>query len=286
MVLYVSVNHRIIFLSYLNVGVQMSKLLDKLEKMSRGYTRSLGFGSASRIEKPAPIALLGKISGPISSKKYRKTFAEIGFDGIIVKNSNLINVSRDLAQHMGEIPWGLEAQSLDSVESGKLWGKGCDFIAFDSENITLDALTDENIGYILNIYDSMDERVLRAIEGLPIDVVLLPYKDIEENFSLSHLLQISSIRDCFSKYMLLELSIIPSTAELEALMGLGIDGIVINADSTNGKEISDLRDRIVNLPQKQRAKHKKQDGITPRAGYYIDTKQSIDSDDYDDEDDD
>ncbi len=245
----------------------MSKFLGKLEKISRGVTTPLGFGNAARPEKVASMALVGMISGTKKATEKAALLAKIGADGALIDGIDIDEVPDDFTKALDKVPWGIRMQGLEAKHATTCKEKGCDFLAFEPDKAALTALEDEDTGYVLCIEPDMDEKFLRAIEDLPIDVVLLSAKAMEPPLTVQDLITISSVRGAFSKYLLLDVPGDLSTGELEGLRNIGVDGLVVNASSLSAKALEELRDRLLALPKKARNRSTKPDAVLPRGAY-------------------
>ena len=232
----------------------MSKLIDKLEKLSRGTPMSLGFGAASRGEKPPAMALLGMLSSSRQLAQKASTLAKIGADGVLFQGIDVDKVANELAESLGDVPWGIKVDGLNDEQASYYKEKGCDFLAFGPENALLGALADEDTGYILCIQPDMDERSLRALEDVPVDVIFLSADSITLPLTLQQVITLSSIRGMFGKFFMLEVPGTPSSKELEGLRDLGVDGLVVDAGALSARELEDLKGSLSNLPKKQQDK--------------------------------
>jgi hypothetical protein len=155
-------------------------------------------------------------------------------------------------------------QGLEGKHATTCKEKGCDFLAFEPDKAALTALEDEDTGYVLCIEPDMDEKFLRAIEDLPIDVVLLSAKSMEPPLTVQDLITIGSVRGAFSKYLLLEMPVGLSTGEMEGLRNIGVDGLVVDASSSSAKALEELKDGLLALPKKARNKSPKPGAVLPR----------------------
>ena len=231
---------------------RMSVFLDRLDKISRGPTKSMGFGASSRTEKVPPMALIGKLSDPAKSAQGASILASMGADAALIDGLGIDKVTKKLAKALQNLPWGIRVHRLKGDEATRCKEKGCDFLAFAPEDALLDALQDEDTGYILLVQTEMEERSLRAIEDLPVDAVLLPFDSEGEPLTLQHLLTIGSVRGSFSKHLLLEVSEMLSTSELEALRDIGVIGLVIDTASHSADDLQALKERLAAVPTQPR----------------------------------
>ena len=247
----------------------MSRLLDRLDKISRGVSSSMGFGATARAEKMPSLALVGKLTDPGKSARAASVLEGINADGALIEGKDVDNAHKKLAQALGNVPWGVKLQELNEEQASTFRERGCDFLAFGPERALVGALDDDDSGYILCIQSDMEERSLRAIEDLPVDAVLLRLGSLELPLTLEHLLTISSVRSTFSKYLLLAVPGGLTSGDLEGLRNVGVDGLVVDATAHSKEELTGLRDRLLSLPRRQRNRSTKANAILPRTAYDI-----------------
>ena len=245
----------------------MSKLLDRLERVNRGPVASLGFGAAARVNKTRPMALIGTLSDPGKAVEGASGLAKIDADGALIDGLDLQKNQKQLAQALDTVPWGVRVPGLDSEQVSQYKEQGCDFMAFPAEKALLEALGEADTAYILSIQPDIDEKLLRAIETLPVDAVLLPFKSADSPLTLQHLLTISSVRRAFSKYLLLELPGAPTSKEMEALRDVGVNGLVVDTTVVSAEKLAGLHEELLALPRRKRDRGERATAILPGTFY-------------------
>ena len=245
----------------------MSKLLDRLERVNRGPTASLGFGAAARAQKVRPMAIIGALSDPGKAVEGASNLAKIGADGALIDGLAPEEIKKQLAQALDGVPWGVRVPGLDSERMSHYKEQGCDFLAFEAGKASLEALGEADTAYILSIQPDTDDRLLRAIEGLPVDVVLLPFKSVDPPLTLEHLLTISSVRRAFSKYLLLELAGTPTSKEMEALRDVGVNGLLVDTTAISAEKLEGLHEELLALPRRKRDRGDRTTAILPGTLY-------------------
>ena len=255
----------------------MSKLIDWLEKVDRGAVASLGFGAAARPEKIAPMALIAKLPGSVSSAEGASILAKLGADAVLIEGLDIDQMPKKLAKALEKQPWGLRVSDLKDGQAAEYGGKGCDFLAFGPGEALLGAIQDDETGYILSIEPAMEERRLRAIEDIPVDVVLLRLDSDASPLTLQDLLTIGSVRSAFSKYLLLETRGLLTTSELEGLRDMGVNGVVIDATAHPTDELDALKERVTSLPRQPRTRAKGHNAILPGGAF---PDEDLDDEDY------
>ena len=256
----------------------MSKFLDRMERINRGPTSTMGFGAAARSEKLPSLALVGALSDPAKSAKGASVLAGIDADGALIEGHTNGSLTK-LAKALKNVPWGVRVEGLQQEQASRYRERGCDFLAFPPERALLGALEDSDTGYLLCVQPDMDERLLRAIEDLPIDAVLLPMASVEPPLTVQHLITIGSVRGAFSKYLLLEVAGVLSAGELEALRDMGVDGLVVDATALSSKELEGLKERLLAIPRRQSTGAGRPSAILPTSAHTPSGPSSSEDDD-------
>ncbi len=261
----------------------MSKFLDRLEKINQGAARSLGFGASAQAETLPAMALIGALSNSGKSAKGAANLAKIGADGALVQGGNGKAAIKQVGGALDSVPWGLRVEGLDGKEANSYKEQGCDFLAFGPEKVMLGALGDEDTGYLLCVKPDMDERQLNTVEGLPVDGVLLKLDSAQPPLTIEDLIAIGSVRMAFSKYLLLEMSGVPTARELEALRDIGVNGLVVDADSLPVKKLEELKKRMSSLPKPPKAKSGLASAVLPRMPKAADVLPAQEEEEWDDD---
>ena len=262
----------------------MSKLLDKLDRIGRGRTTSLGFGSAGRAEKLPAMAVVGVLTDSKAYLREAAILSEVGADAVLVEGAIPGKALTDLANKLESIPWGPKVGELGVDEATSFGEAGCDFLAFGPEKALLGAMEGESTGYFLCIDPGMEERFLRTIEDLSVDGVLLPSSSIGLPLTVQHMMTLGVVREAFSKYLFLELPGPLSARELEGLRDMGIDGVVVNPSVLSKEDIEGMISSLKSLPKKQHNRSRRPDAVLPKPGMGFVAGPDIDIDDDDDDD--
>ena len=267
----------------------MSKLLDRLDRISKGTVTQMGFGVAVRAEKTPPMVLVGRI-GKAKAASTASALSEAGFDGAVLDGVPADD-SGKVTDSLKGVPWGLKLEEVTTEQVAASREKGCDFLAFSSDKAFLEALSDndndkvdDEEGRILCINADMDERLLQVIDDLPVGAVLLSLDSVKPPLTMDNLLTIGSVRGCFNKYLLVELSGDLSPAELEGLRDIGVDGIVVDAGSMSKTALKQCKERLQGLSRRQRKSQGRAGALLPMSGSHAEDHDDDDDDGYEDHD--
>ena len=144
----------------------MSKLVSRIEKISRGSPAPMGFGAASRASHTPAMALIGLLSS--KSPKVAKILADLDADGALLVDLDPNTDVAPVTDTLGSVPWGVKTQYLDAETSDSFVQKGCDFFLVTPESATVEAAKDDRAAFILSLPADANDGFLRALEDLPI----------------------------------------------------------------------------------------------------------------------
>ena len=170
---------------------RMSKFLDRMEQIGRGTQAPLGFGVA-RPEKIPGMALVGLITSNYSTGV--SAVAELAPDAALVAGGPGPASVSELAEPLGSaLPWGVRATSMTPEEVQAYQESGCDLLAFPLEGTPVSAVASDEIARILCVDPGIEERELRAIMALPVDMLLLSMSGHSGPWTLSELAAVGSV---------------------------------------------------------------------------------------------
>ena len=219
----------------------MGKLLDKLERASRGTIQPLGFGSARR-EKVAPLLLLGAVEA--GNDAQAKLVAAAELDGAIVlgnKGAKATDVDKS-AKALKDVTFGVWAE--EATPSGP---DGSDFQVFSSEATPAGALSGEERTTLMQVDPDLDDSLLRTIEYLPVDGFLVSLMDAD-SLTVRQLMRLGRVRGMTSRWLLAYLPALPTKEELEQLRDVGVSGIVVGLAGETAASLKGCRQALLELP--------------------------------------
>ena len=196
----------------------MSEFIDKLNKLTRVETSSIGFrrDQASSVAKKIQlVSLVSKVEGDNS-----------GMDSILLDVRDKGFEVEIVSGMPKDIPWGVWLKSIRQKELKQLKNAGCDFIVFPAESTPLEII-EEDMGKILEVDTTINDLVLRSVVDLPVDAVCVSVSQGKSNTLTWYDLMILQRFGGFPKKPLL--AYIPtkvSSSELEALWEAGVMAVV------------------------------------------------------------
>ena len=215
---------RLIILPTLGGGV--SKLIDRLVQTAETVSSPMGF----RVIQPAPakpkMTLIARIE-PAADIAQLADYVSSVDAAIIALAGTSQKAVTDIARSLPDTVWGLwlEEKSRQPITASIKAGADFFIMPLDSE---FDLPGIEKAGKILLVESSLSEGLIRTINELPVDAVLLADGEGEKSAVTWHQLMLCQrFADLLSKPLLLTVPASVSRAELKALWDTGVNGVVI-----------------------------------------------------------
>jgi len=136
---------------------------------------------------------------------------------------------------------------------------GCDYVVFPSTNTSLAIFQGDEVGKILEVESSLSDGLLRAVNELPVDAVLVASEQRKGYFlTWHHLMLFQRFADLLTKPLLVSIPLIVTASELQALWEAGVDGVVVEVGAGQPaerlKELRRVIDKIAFPSPRQRRK--------------------------------
>jgi len=170
----------------------------------------------------------------------------------ISKLSSRAKTLEKMCQVVSDIPWGGWLRDVGSEGVKQVVKAGCDFVVFSAANTSLAVLQDDEVGKILEVEASLSEGLLRAVNELSVDAVLIAGEQ-EREYSLTwhHLMLFQYLAGLLTKPLLVSIPSNITANELQALWEAGVSGVVVELGGEQpGERLAALRREIdkLNLP--------------------------------------
>ncbi len=239
----------------------MSRLIDKLKKLSQTAPSPMGFRTSRPAEAGSPLLIIGRtvLKTTVSAAK-----SNTGADAVLVYTDKseltALNVQKT-AKAFGDIPWGVYLEESGEAAAA-LVEAGCDFVVFSPIARITDLPQDEKIGKIVQVDSSMEDGLLRAINDLPADAVLVTDTfEGNETLTIHQLMIYRHLANFITKPLIVPVAANITEAELKALQDAEIDGVMVEVD---GESLKELRETIGKLPPRSVKKRDKAGVLLPR----------------------
>jgi hypothetical protein len=150
---------------------------------------------------------------------------------------------------------------------------GCDFVVFSAANTSLAMLQGAEEGKILQVEASIGEGLLRAVDELPVDAVLIDAEREEQHFLTWHDLMIfRRFTALLTKPLLVCIPPDVTASELQALGEAGVSGVIVRVGVGQPVEgINELRQAIDKLTFPLRRRRRRAGVLLP----YISGETSV-----------
>jgi hypothetical protein len=214
----------------------MSKFIEKLKKSTQITPAPMGFGRSAAQAKPR-LTLVAALSGTdMNNPEYIA-----GADAVLLEIDNLdtgLKTLQKLSGTSGDIFWGARVKggSWNGLESP---GFNTDFLVFPL-GMPLFKMT-ADLGKAIEIDAAISDSLLRGIEDLPVDAVLV---ELPGKLNWQSLALLQRIDGLISKLLLVKVQSDIKTDEMETLWKAGADALVIEIISGKINRIKELRETI------------------------------------------
>jgi len=259
----------------------MSKFLDQMEKIRNGVPIPMGFGAAARAEKVPGMALVGLISRDHAAGV--ATVAELAPDAALLAGLSGPSALKELGESIPAVPWGGWVRSLTEAEAQAYRDSGCDLLAFPLPDTSVSAIASDEVARVLCIDPSIEERELRAVETLPVDVLLLPMREVSGPWTLRDLATVGAVSRRVSKYVLLEIPLPPSPKELEVLRDVGVHGLVLDVGAVSPEALAELKNALLEMPRQKPPRAGRANALLPSSAFSVPPQPTRKEDEEEDE---
>jgi hypothetical protein len=215
----------------------MSRFVDKLKQASSGGA-PMGFRAAAAASSRPRMLLVAAVAQADAER-----LAEItaGADAGLLAIDRLITGAETLkqaAKAVPDIPWG----GWLGEAAGEVVGKmGADFIVLSAAS---PLLAEEKTGKVLEVEPKLEPTLLKAVDDLPVDAVLVAAEN--EPLTWHGLMLIQRCANILSKPLLVLVPQEVTAAELGALWEAGVMGVVVRATAEG--EIAEVGKMLEKLP--------------------------------------
>jgi len=246
----------------------MSKFIDKLSLVSQAGLQPMGFRAAQGVpQKPRMLLIASLAQVDVDRLADCVAGADAGLLQI-PKSSSGVKTLQQICQAMSDIPWGGWLRDIGREGIRQMVEAGCDFVVFPAVNTSLTILQNDEVGKILEVEALLNEGLLKAVDDLPIDAVLVAGEQEKEHFlTWHHLMLFRRCADLLTKPLLVSVPSDIAASELQALWEAGVGGVVVKAgvEQPMGR-LAELRQMIDKLTFPLPSKRRKAEPLLPYIG--------------------
>jgi len=242
----------------------MSQLIDGLKKIAQTIPQPMGFRTSRQAEVIPKILIIASLE--VSTTNAPADNID-GADAILLhsdKPNMTAKAIQKIVEPLPKIPWGVY---LDDDDKQAAVEAGCDFVVFSPASRISTTMQNEKLGKILQVESSMDDGLLRAVNDLPVDALLVTDSYEESGTLVWHQLMIlQHLENLISKPLIVPVPANITEVELKALWEAGIDGVMVEVDAMKTGGLKELRQAISKLPPRSARKRGRVDVLLPRTG--------------------
>ncbi|MCJ7605577.1 MAG: hypothetical protein MUO19_06035 [Dehalococcoidales bacterium] len=235
----------------------MSKIIDFFQRDSQATSQPMGFRTS---RTSAPVKRLALIAAVTPGAAITPA---VGADAMLIrpgKTRLTAKTALAISKSLGDMPWGI----ADTGDKPVSVPGGCDFVVFPATARTDAAPRDEEVAKILEVESSMDDGLLRSVNDLPVDAVVILDSFEDAGPLVWHRLMIlRHVTHLVSKPVIVPVPADICKDDLESLWEAGIEGIIVDADADR---IAALHKTIVALPPRSAPKRDRAEALLPRTG--------------------
>jgi len=205
----------------------MSKFIDKLNRLVKGETQSIGFTARQAASSPPKMQVVAVLPAEGSDSL---TGHVAGADVAVLHISRLSDGAETLQKLSQAVPgvlWGAWLQGVTG-DLKPLIKAGADFIVFSAaETPVTTGKNDKEISKILEVDASLNEGVIRSANDLPVDAVLVSRGKNDKMLTWQQLMHFCRLSDLLTKPVMAPVPADVTADELQALWEAGVTGVTI-----------------------------------------------------------
>jgi hypothetical protein len=241
----------------------MSRFVDKLKRLHQTEPQPMGF-MLNRVATEKPRLQVVALVAAESLEKVSEGLKSADAAVIEINKSEDIETLGKVCQVGDDVPGGGWLKAAKGGILKKATESACDFVVFTSAAPI--ALTQKDkMGRILEIDITLSEGLLRTVNDLPVDAVLVSGKSEDISFTLNRVMFIQRLCYLVNKPILVSISDNATEADLQVLWDMGISGVVVETSNEKSVEkLAELRGIIGKLNSTAFRKKSRVNPILPR----------------------
>ncbi|MDP2730118.1 MAG: hypothetical protein Q8O55_06530 [Dehalococcoidales bacterium] len=241
----------------------MSKFVDRLNQLARGGSTSLGFLSQKSASLKPKIQLVVSLAQEDSGEPGALAGADAGLLRISKPTAGG-EALRKIAQAIPEIPWGVRLEG-GWEKTEEFTKAGADFIVFSTTSTPLTIIEAAEAGKILELEPSISDGLLRTVNELPVNAVLIAGEQEESKpLTWQNLMLFQRFALLLNKPLLVPVPAKVTAGELKTLWEAGVSGAVIEAAKQTQDGLKKLRQEIDKLEFSSPRRRERREALLPR----------------------
>ena len=241
----------------------MSKLGDKIRKASRPESEPIGFRAMAT--RPGAPSMLLMVQGPASSMRPPDDLAGRGVDAVLLSLSNPQADMKQLdrwAKKASDVPCGAQVMAASGKTVAALKEAGADFLVFDVEATSAEALLDTEMGYVLALAGEPTDSFLRMLDTFPLDGLWVD--DWRGPLTVHRQIELRRLHLLSRTPLFAPVRPDIGPAELQCLRDAGVVAVAVNGMEAGAwQQLGDLRQAIDGLPPRARRREERPAAVLP-----------------------
>jgi hypothetical protein len=241
----------------------MSKLIEELQKVDRTSSQPIGFMTSRQVTAGPRLRL---IAAAVPEENIAAEFVD-GADAALLlpgKTRPSVTSIKSSVEPFGGIPWGIYLKDVNSGTISSLTKEGCDFFIFPAASQVSAITSDDDTGKIIEVESSLDDGLIRAINSLPVDAVMLSDTLDKKSPLVWHKLMVfQHLTNLITKPVIISVTPEAAESDIKALWEAGADGIITEINTTKPDGIKNLRKLIDGLPARKLPKKGSSEVLLP-----------------------
>jgi len=241
----------------------MSKLGDKIRKARRLESGAIGFRTVAA--RPGAPSMLLMVHGPASGMRPPDDLAGRGVDAVLLSLSNpqadMSQLAR-WAKKASDVPCGAQVMAASGKTVAALKEAGADFLVFDAEATSAEALLETEMGYVLALSGEPTDSLLRALDTFPLDGLWV--HDWRGPLTVHHQVELRRLHLLSRTPLFVPIRPDIGPAELECLRDAGVVAVAVNGmEAGTWQQLGDLRRAIDGLPPRAKRREERPEVVLP-----------------------
>jgi hypothetical protein len=242
----------------------MSRLIEKLKRQRQIEPQPMGFAAFGR---PAPEKSRMQLLVYLTADN-QEGYADliVSADAVLVavnKPEDLKSIEKVCQAKEGILAGGWVRFSDAAALQQTTETSSCDFAAFSSGTLVT-VTRNEKLGRILELDPDLDDGILRTVNDLPVDAVLISAVWPEKALTLNRLMHIRRLVSLINKPLLVCIPEDLTQIDLQSLWDMGVSGVVAGpVDAAFAGKLAALRSQIDKLTLPSLRKKERASPILP-----------------------
>jgi hypothetical protein len=188
-----------------------------------------------------------------------------GVDAILLSLSNPQADMSQLAKwakKASDVPCGAQVMAASGKTVAALKEAGADFLVFDAESTSAEALLETELGYVLTLAGDPTDSFLRALDTFPLDGLWV--QDWRGPLTVHRQMELRRVHLLSRTPLFVPVRPDISPAELECLRDAGVLAVAVNGMEAGAwQQLGDLRQAIDGLKPRARRREERPDVVLP-----------------------